>query len=232
VAISEDLKVYEVQEQSLSIARVMDFSKFSDLLKTKTLYFAPASKFDDELEGNYTHLDHQNTEERFVGWGFDDTALEIAADARKLDSTHKQQAVVISCWTIASEISLEMWDTYTSSKDSLAIQTTVEKLRDALGSDFLFIPVRYLDFNRDEIPRAHSLEPFFFKQESYSWEKELRIVAEMEAGKRIGSPRKAQVSPESFITGIKFHPKASTDFITNVKNLVKDKIPTANLISD
>ncbi|GEM_PF-2859822 len=232
MALSHTLSIYEVRDFSLPLTRVMSFSKFNDLIESQSLYFSPASHFDDKLEGNYTNRDHKKSEEQLISCGFNASALQMSANAKMLIADHNQQAVVISCWTMASELSIRMWDTYTSSEDSLAIQTTVEKLKDALGSDFLFIPVRYLDFDRDEIPQTHSLEPFFFKQQTYSWEKELRIVAEMEAGKRIGSPRKARVSLEYFITGIKFHPKASTDFITNVKNLVKDKIPTADIISD
>jgi hypothetical protein len=230
MAISDTLRLYEVAEGSLRLTRVMSFCKFHDLLESNTLYFSPASQFEDKLEGNNTNLDYQKSEEQLISWGFDVAELQMASDAKKLISTHNQQAVVISCWTMANEISKKMWDTYTSAEDSLAIQTSVEKLSDALGEDFLFIPVRYLDFDNEEIPRNHSLETFFYKQKNkYSWEREVRIVAEMEAGKRIGSPRKAHVSLGSFITGIKFHPKANKAFIQDVKELVNDKIPNLNL---
>jgi len=234
MALSDILRLYEIEDLSVPLTRVMSFSKFKDLIDSETLYFAPASKFDDKLEGNYTNLDHQKSEEQLISWSFDDVALKVASDAKKLVIRHNQQVVVISCWTMATEISDRMWDTYTFSEDSLAIQTTVGKLRKALGTDFLFIPVKYLDFNKDAIPRNDSLEPFFYKQKSYYWEKELRIVAEVESGARIGTPRKAPVSLSSIISAIKFHPRASKEFIKNVHILVKriEIKGSANLINE
>lgn len=224
MAFSEIMRLYEVEDLSVPITRVMSFSKFIDLIDSETLYFAAASKFDDKLEGYYTNFDYQKSENQLIAFGFDNAALKIASHAKQLVANHNQQAVVISCWTMAREISNRMWDTYTFSEDSLAIQTTVGKLRKTLGKDFLFIPVKYLDFDKDSISRNDSLEPFFYKQNIYSWENELRIVAEMVPGCRIGTPRRASVSLNSIITGIKFYPKASKTFIENVHSLVRSKI--------
>lgn len=224
MALSEIMRLYEIEDLTVPLARVMNFSKFKDLIDSETLYFTAASNFDDKLEGNYTNLDLQKSEDQLISYGFDDAALKVASEAKHLIANHNQQAVVISCWTMAGEISNRMWDTYTFSEDSLAIQSTVGKLRKALGKDFLFIPVKYLDFDKESIPRNDSLEPFFYKQNIYSWENELRIVAEMVSGTRIGTPRRAFVSLDSIITGIKFHPKASNAFIENVHSLVERKI--------
>ena len=104
-----------------------------------------------------------------------------------------QRAIVITCWTASIDESPRMWSEYGRGPDAVALETTVGRLRRALGSAFLIVPVTYLDFSRDTIPREHSLQPFFFKQSSFAWEREVGVVTEMEVGKRIETPRLASV---------------------------------------
>ena len=53
------------------------------------------------------------------------------------------------------------------------------------------------DFAKQSIPKRHSLQPYFFKRKSFSWEREVRIIGAMEMGKRIGSARCVPIGPSS-----------------------------------
>jgi hypothetical protein len=103
----------------------------------------------------------------------------------------------------------------------VAIETTVADLSRTLGSDFLIVPVRYLDFSKQSIPKEHSFQPFFFKRRCYDWEHEVRVVGEMEMGKRIGSPRIVPVDLHSLVRRVVVSPFASTDYRATVMSLLK-----------
>jgi len=82
--------------------------------------------------------------------------------------------------------------------EAAAIETTVGDLRHGLGSNFLIVAVRYLDFSKQSIPKEPSLQPFLFKRLCYEWEQEVRVVGEMEVGARIGSLRVVSIYSPRF----------------------------------
>lgn len=87
---------------------------------------------------------------------------------------------MISCWNLGLNENKRMWNNYGKDKNAVAIETTLGALKEALGPSFLFVPVSYIDDLEESIPKLHSLEPFFFKRKSYEWEREIRIIGEME----------------------------------------------------
>ena len=88
-----------------------------------------------------------------------------------------------------------IWKEYGKASDAVAIETNLEALRGSLGSEFLAVPVRYIDLDQTRLPDGHSLIPFFYKGLEYSWEAELRFIAEMVVGDRLGTPRRIAISP-------------------------------------
>lgn len=221
------LKEFEAHDDALILRRFMSYSKFQHLISTRTLYFAPSSAFNDKLEGHYTFRDYEGWDKQLAGWGFDFNAREMAAQAKATIANDNQQAVVISCWTNSPTSCPRMWKEYARSPDSLVVETTVGQLRHALGSGFLIVPVRYLDFDEHQIPKEHSLQPFCYKRDSYAWEQEVRVIGEMEIGKRIGTPREAPISLSVLISTIGFHPQAANSFIDMVCKLVQRSAPAA-----
>lgn len=114
-----------------------------------------------------------------------------------------------------------MWSEYgLSSPNAVALETTVGELRIALGPDFLFIPVNY---DRGSMPsqRTDSLEPFFYKRAKFSWENELRIVANMEMGKRIGTARRVPIAIKDthcrFVLAPRATPERRLDVIQKIR---------------
>jgi hypothetical protein len=154
-------------------------------------------------------------------WGLDSKAREVASESRAIVAAHNQKAVVISCWTGGIRESLRMWSEYAQGAEAVAIETTVGDLRRALGSDFLIVSVRYLDFLKQSIPKEHSLQAFFFKRRCYDWEQEVRVIAEMEVGKRIESSRLVPIDLQSALRGIVISPFASADYFHTVASLLE-----------
>jgi hypothetical protein len=122
-----------------------------------------------------------------------------------------------------------MWDEYAGSSEAVVVETTVGLLRKALGSGFLIIPVRYMDFDESNIPKEHSLQPFFYKQTDYAWEREVRVIGEMVIGERIGTPRTVEIPLNTLISKISLHAQAPKSFINLVSDLAKQHIPAAKL---
>jgi hypothetical protein len=221
------LREFEVIDDSIPIRRFISFEKFKYLITKKKLYFSPASQFEDDREGYYTNRDYQNSEKQLTNWGLDANALNIASEARKKIAGISQSAVVISCWTTAPINDSRMWEEYAKTSDSVVLESTVGRLRSTLGAEFLIVPVRYLNFNEHEIPKEHSLQPFFFKRDTYAWEREIRIIGEMEMGKKIGSPREVSVELSTLIGKVGIHPLASDNFFQSVNMLLQEMLPTS-----
>lgn len=221
------LKELETKDNRLFLRRFMNFSKFQHLINTQTLYFSPASEFDDNLEGHYTSKDHEEWDGQLANLGLDSKTRKMAMEAKSAVAYHNQTTVVISCWTTAPVWNARMWKEYAGGIEAVVIETTVKHLRNTLGNEFLIVPIQYLDFKQENIPKKeHSLQPFCYKQKNrYQWEHEVRIIGEMEIGKRIGSPREIPINISNLITKISLHPKASQPFINSVIELVKQSAP-------
>lgn len=220
------LKPVEVCDGDLVLRRYMADWKFSSLLESRSLYFAPASKFSDELEGHYTHMDEALSDRQLVQWRFDSRARDMARDARATVAAHNQKAVVICCWTQGSDEDPRMWSEYGGGgAEAVALETTVARLRRSLGASFLLVPVTYLDFSHQTIPTQHSLQPFLFKQNLFAWEREVRSVGEMEVGKRIESPRVVPIDISTVFQRLIVSPFASGEY----RALVNQRLREASL---
>ncbi len=197
----------------------MPFSRFNQLIESRSLYFSPASDFDDNLEGRYTKQDHANWDNQLYGWQFSDNERKTARIAKTIGEEHNAKATVISCWTKAQTCSSQMWETYDRGEEAIAIESSVGRLRHAVGPEFLFVSVRYIDENQT-IPKSHSAEPFFFKRRAgFSWEDELRIVGNMVIGDRIGSPRLVPIDPQAVIQRV-LVPAGSSTLAGRVEGLL------------
>lgn len=219
------LRRFETADDALVLRRYVADWKFADLVESAGLYFAPASKFSDDLEGHYTHHDNGRSDQQLAQWGLDARERVIAADARARVAIHNRKAVVVCCWAAGVAESRRHWAEYGSGPEAVALQTTVGRLRRALGPEFLIVPVTYLDFARDAIPREHSLQPFFFKEHSFSWGQEVRVVGEMEVGRRIETERVVQIRLASVFERIIVSPSASSAY----RGAVESRLHSASL---
>ena len=201
------LRHLEVRDDNLVLRRFMRFKRFCQIIEASTLYFPPASKFEDELEGHPTNQDHRERKSRLRAWGLREGEVATANQANQMAVDWNRQAVVISCWTKNTTDHSRMWADYTRGDEAVAIETTVGRMRHCIGDDFLIIPVQYIDFDREKIPHGHSLLPFFYKRaELVNWENEVRIIGERGIGNAIGSARNVPVDLGALIQKITVWP--------------------------
>lgn len=192
------LRKYETAPGDTVIRRYLTAEKFERFLNGWELRFAPASAFlDDPEEGFFTLRDQAVWEDRLKKMRFPERGMNHARQAWDTISKHNAGTVVISCWAQGQEESRLMWTEYGKSSRAVAIETTLGALRAVLGIDVIAAPVRYIDRERTKLPETHSVEPFLYKGLDFEWENELRFIANMEMGQRIGTPRMFRLSPDT-----------------------------------
>jgi hypothetical protein len=210
----------------------MPWTRFQDLVETQTLYFASASKFEDKKEGHHTTLDDKERDRCLRRLGFGDKELGMAAEANAVVATHNQSATVINCWTLELADNSRMWREYGRSDEAVMIESTVGRLRYCLGQAFLIVQVSYLDFDRASIPWGHSLLPFLYKRAAeYDWEKEVRVIGEMDRGALVGTPRRVPVKLGDILTRVVVSPTATHRFAEKVESLARTEIPSVRVES-
>jgi hypothetical protein len=88
-----------------------------------------------------------------------------------------RQFSFINCWHASDSESAAMWELYGKDDKGIAIQTTFRKLRDSLKKNIWLSMVNYIDYEKDEIKIDLPPHAFFwFKRNSFSYEKEVRAL--------------------------------------------------------
>ena len=75
--------------------------------------------------------------------------------------------------------SAAMWNIYSKTSESIAIQSSFKRLKDSFNSNSKKIyigKVNYADYNTEWIPEGNLLYPFLYKRKSFEHEKEIRAI--------------------------------------------------------
>jgi hypothetical protein len=159
---------------SETLWRYLDLFKFKDLLETSTLYFARPDTFTDSFEGRFSEGNHSKASK----------SDEIFSRLYKVNHNEKGSAdyheihrkvVFISCWHRDTKESLEMWQAYTQSSDSVVITTSRKALRQFLPKGIMQSAVRYSPLDAPRTEFTHN-SLFFYKPLRYSFEREFRLL--------------------------------------------------------
>ncbi|VVN76631.1 hypothetical protein PS833_00778 [Pseudomonas fluorescens] len=178
------------QNRQVKIWRFMDFTKFVALLESRNLFFSRADLLGDPFEGSISVKAHElrKAEARRIGREFQgiDTAVVTLAgfgdrlwdslDADTYMQRWTSEWMSISCWHMNEVESAAMWQLYASSGNGVAIQSTYQRLREALPDDVYIGEVKYICYKNDNLDLSNSFSPFMSKRESFSHERELRAI--------------------------------------------------------
>lgn len=216
------------------IWRYLDFWKLESMLEKGAIYFSRADKQSDKLEGEYPPNMINELQWRFGRLKSDDgkyyTFLEW----------HKQKEIpsrLLSSWNISSHESKKRWSEYTKNTQSVAIRSTIGRLKKCFSVESSKGPVvwigqiRYGD-EENKLPNSYHkwnvnyyLYPFFGKKEEYRWEKEIRATVNLsqknQRNSNCGSTGcfiKANINV--LFSSIWLHPRADNDFYQKVKRLL------------
>ena len=231
----EDFKI-EV-DGKLKIWRYVSKNIFDKLLDDRRLYFPSARSLSkhDKFEGSISDVilrqelgDTTLTEEemRILKKGYQKMPASKSFE-ELLDMVN------ISCWHISNFESFLMWKVY-GSKQSIAIQTSVEKLVDAIvpytapnakgAEDLYFGRVNYIDFASEEMDTGMELR-FFHKKKEFSLENEFRLLVSLRLACEFraanpGPGIKVALKGLDFIERVYVSPLESENYEKDIKSII------------
>lgn len=167
---------------SEKIWHYMDFTKFVNLLDTGSLFFCRADMLEDKWEGIFP--------EKMI-YKFNLSKNSIQPDDKNIYSWREwrkkeTRSHLINSWHVNAYESDAMWKLYSSSKQSIAIQSTIGRLKRsfAIAKNIIWIgEVEYIDFKNWEpknrvfnTSELNILKTFFLKRIGFEHEKEIRAI--------------------------------------------------------
>jgi hypothetical protein len=168
----------------------MDVSKFESLVTERALFFPRVAILEDEFEGAFPEsqtllaraLSMIGVSEMPPGM-----VVHLSPELEQAWFLMRRWAVV-SCWHVSDHESEAMWRLYAGKGRAIAIQSTIGRLREALGTPappspgffgsdtFQYGNVEYIDYSSGHIPPANMYAQFFRKRHAFEHEKEMRIL--------------------------------------------------------
>lgn len=162
------------------IWRYMDWDpKFISLVEEQRLWMSSLPMLQDKFEG---------TTPTKITEGLAKAASKMSSDAERAnleDSIRKirqfaayfHQHYYVSCWTMNEREKDVLWNAYTTTYRSVAIQTTTDNLRLALPNYVDIGLVRYIDYDKDGFPTENLLHWPMHKRLNFDDEREVRALA-------------------------------------------------------
>lgn len=205
-------------EDGTVIWRYMDMWKFQSMIKENSIFFSRADKQTDDREGEYPEGMLAELRRKFGdGIPSDDGTIYT------FDDWHARREIpsrLISCWSVGPKESQKKWTKYTASKESIAVCTTIGKLkkcfRDRVEPVVWIGKVRYGE-EENRLPNSISkgnlnfwLYPFFAKQDTYRWENEVRAIINLARRKHTHSRNGCSVKADLqiLVDSVWIHPQS------------------------
>ncbi len=156
------------------LRRYLDAAKFFDFLQNQTLFFCRGDSFEDKFEGAFTDSIKQAINQSYSKNKIDSTFAEFRQRLR--------ERVFINCWHKNPDDSMAMWSIYGKSSCSVAITTTVGRLRKAIEQaniphEISIEKVEYVrHWNDPSLDIAPYSRVFSYKTKAYEFEREVRVI--------------------------------------------------------
>ena len=167
----EVVVAFQPPDRDIMIWRYMNLPQLIAFLETKSLHFARADTLGDPYEGSWPRFDMAVREQQFMkNFGGDQSKT------LKIMTTYLRETIYISCWHVGEAESAAMWQIYGTMAGTVAIQSTYQKLVNALPDDTFMGMVQYRDYSSsdDGVPRHNQMYPFIHKRREFEHEKEAR----------------------------------------------------------
>ena len=222
------LKIDDDLDNSQKLWRYMNLSKFVSLIEKNALWLARADTFRDKHEGRFPDEMRTIIEKAYEGFGDDDPSIVKDADDFQ---DYLRKNTFLSCWHKNFDENMVMWEIYGRDNNALAIQTTVEAMKNSVdfsklsGHSLILKNVTYL--RADEISGVLKYEEcFFIKRPHFSFEEEVRIsldtYSRFNPSKKTPYGHELSVNINGLIEKILIHPD-SPDWFMDVTNSITKK---------
>jgi hypothetical protein len=213
------------------IWRYMDYPKLQSVLEKNSIFFSRADKQTDKLEGEYPVNMLKELEKR---WGILKSGDGEAYTFFQWHCLKEIPSRLLSCWSLNLHESQKLWTVYTPTIESIAIRSTIKRLKGCFnlkgdGEPVVWIgKIRYGD-EENKLPDSfhrwdinYFLFPFFAKREEYRWENEIRATVNLARSSQLrlchntnGCFIKADL--RLLIESVWIHPQASKGFRNKVE---------------
>lgn len=171
--------IFPTPDDSTVLWRYLSFAKFVSMLATRSLWFCRSDRLGDPHEGAFGAASNLILQQSFKGGpdfaigpeGVTQQLADLRAEARL--------CTVVNCWHEGSAESAAMWSSYASSEGSVAIRTTVGRLKQSLEhapEPILIAPVEYWDYSVQAFMDINLIEPLLKKRLSFAHEREIRCL--------------------------------------------------------
>lgn len=219
MAIVSNVEVDRDLKDDAILRRYLDVSRFLNLLNSKALYLCRGDLFQDKFEGSFTPSLKRNFEETRSQRNSKISYEEFRKALR--------EGVFVSCWSLGADDNMALWRLYGGVSNSVAITTTVKRLREAMqafqtpGRHFLR-RVKYIKHWRDPalgVVRGSSL--FGYKVVGYEFEREVRLILDSIGHTTQSEGVSLPVDLNTFIRSIVIAPESAPWFKHAIEDVTK-----------
>ncbi len=222
-------------DRSTLIWRYMEMDKFVSLVESASLYMTRADLFiSDEFEGTTPQAELDAWRAAAMNAATEEERSTIENNREQLSAFAREfrEKYYVSCWTMAPDENVAMWERFTKTPSSVAVSTRYSALQEQFDQKVVNVGVvRYIDFDAHRLPSTNVLELITHKRHFFSDEREVRAVMFALTPEPI---RVVSVDPYmtsdglgfcppvnilTLIEGVVLHPKASPEFQQEVAKL-------------
>jgi hypothetical protein len=168
-------------DPNVRLWRYIDWFKFEWLVRYSRLYMPSVNDFPDKLEGTAPQGEVDWWERSIRNAPSPEQQAIIASNQEKILRFAKmfRPHYYVCCWHMNSAENPRMWHEYTKGPPSVAIRTTLSKLRQTLRAYVEIGVVRYIDYGTDRLPEALNMFEYIMHKNAgpFAFEQELRAVA-------------------------------------------------------
>lgn len=161
-------------DESKDIVRYMNFTKFADLLLSKSIFFAKAGKLSDQYEFNLTEIHEEQILTEFTKLYDKEKAQETLKIFQNTMENHREKFYV-SCWSEYDEESYALWKIYLNGQDGVSIRTDFKSLKKAFEDNEGFYEIGKVEYT-DKLSKYLNPKLTFKKRKYYQYENEVRIA--------------------------------------------------------
>ena len=161
--------------------RYMTLEKFLYLIVKSKLHFCRSDKFTDKWENTWP--EHLFQKYNLGSYPAVADMVEDEKSPRQTVNDGNRASIFLNCWHMNKHESAAMWDSYAKWESSIAIASTIRKLKTVLRTDrcYSIDLVRYVEIETYEDP-SNQFVPYLFKRKSFEHENEVRAYIQDQPG--------------------------------------------------
>lgn len=213
------------------IWRYMDVSKFVDVVEHSRLYMARADLLRDDHEGTTPLAELEHWRDLLECAETEEQRQIIRANREQLSEFAQifRPTYYVSCWHMAPDENVAMWDRYVQSNDAIAIGSTFVRLRSVLDPRVIEVGmIRYIDYDKQRLPSLNQLQLIMHKRHFFRDEREVRAVMWSMTPERArvepfltpdGRGFLAQIDPKALIERVVLHPRIKSKSVSRIAAL-------------